>query len=61
MHTSYIYRRRASSDDQLRFEIVELHECASVILLKAAPLLLLTGVLDNLASFAAIRMTLALV
>jgi hypothetical protein len=32
-----------------------------VILVKAAPLLLLTIVLNNLASFAAIRMTLALV
>jgi hypothetical protein len=36
-------------------------ESTGVILLKAAPLLLLTTVLNNLASFAAIRMTLALV
>jgi hypothetical protein len=36
-------------------------ESIGVILLKAAPLLLLTVVLNNLASFAAIRMTLALV
>lgn len=36
-------------------------ESTGVILVKAASLLLLTVVLNNLASFAAIRMTLALV